>query len=308
MRYALTKDEQLFDAAEAIKGKAYYCPSCHQKVLLKKGKSYRPYFAHRCKDPALHGEGETGEHLKGKELLEHLFKDYGVQVATEAYLDKIKQRPDVLVHFSDNTKPDLAVEFQCAPLSLEKLVKRSRGYQSLGLNFVWFLGHNYRPKKRLTQQSAQFMRWSKNCGFYLIFLEPFKRRFEIIYDIQKADFLPLDYKIFYAYSIAELKCFFKTVFQIFPHELTTLQIRRQTKAITKELYYSRGRCFKVQKLLYQNRASLEEVLEKCLLKTTELPLYRGNTFWWRALCYVEEKQLSKKELAKVCYKLPFIKL
>lgn len=45
--YALDNENHLINAAEAEKGPDYFCPSCGEKMILRKGKQRRPHFAHK---------------------------------------------------------------------------------------------------------------------------------------------------------------------------------------------------------------------------------------------------------------------
>ncbi|MEQ6359502.1 competence protein CoiA family protein [Thermoanaerobacter thermohydrosulfuricus] len=45
--YAVDKEGKLHNAKEAEKGKQYYCPSCGEKVILRKGKIRTAHFAHK---------------------------------------------------------------------------------------------------------------------------------------------------------------------------------------------------------------------------------------------------------------------
>jgi len=45
--YALSSDDELCFAGDSEKGKDYYCPSCGESVILRKGKIKIHHFAHR---------------------------------------------------------------------------------------------------------------------------------------------------------------------------------------------------------------------------------------------------------------------
>lgn len=146
---AQNKNQQLILADPTLnKNQTYYCPSCHKPVHLKLGSIIRPHFAHFQNDACdVFAEGETFEHVEGKIQLSQWLKTLGLQVAIEAYLPALKQRPDLLVYTSP--KP-IALEFQCSPIPIEKVVERTRGYLEAEYEVVWILGKKFTYKNRLT--------------------------------------------------------------------------------------------------------------------------------------------------------------
>ena len=79
----------------------------------------------------------------------------GYSVQPEAYLSDLKQRPDVLV--KRQGRNDLALEYQCAPITPKRLVERSNGYRSIDERygeiyslecFAWFLFAFFRSDQR----------------------------------------------------------------------------------------------------------------------------------------------------------------
>lgn len=146
---AQNKNQQLILADPTLnKNQTYYCPSCHKPVHLKLGSIIRPHFAHFQNDACdVFAEGETFEHVEGKMQLYQWLKTLGLQVAIEAYLPALKQRPDLLVYTSP--KP-IALEFQCSPIPIEKVVERTRGYLEAEYEVIWILGKKFTYKNRLT--------------------------------------------------------------------------------------------------------------------------------------------------------------
>ena len=76
-----------------------------------------------------------------------MFTRKAVQV--EAYLPTLKQRPDLLIG-------KIAIEIQCSPLPIKRLVERTETYQTHGYQVVWILGERLVPKDKLTQLTKQF--------------------------------------------------------------------------------------------------------------------------------------------------------
>ncbi|MFC0189114.1 competence protein CoiA [Fictibacillus aquaticus] len=113
---------------------SFTCPICSCIVIPKLGSKKMWHFAHKdnedCKDDS---EKESYYHLLGKKQLFRWLKDLGNEAELEAYLPQAKQRADVLIIGK------AAIEFQCATISEELVVKRSNGYMSERLPVYWIL-------------------------------------------------------------------------------------------------------------------------------------------------------------------------
>ena len=140
MLVAMNKKELVL-AANAAAGDGYYCPACHQPVYLRRGRGKVAHFAHRPGADCAVSEGETSEHLRGKQQLFNYFQAQGLRPRLEVYLPVINQRPDILVW---RDRRLVAVEFQCSPLTVARLQARNEGYYQLGIKPVWLLGQPYR--------------------------------------------------------------------------------------------------------------------------------------------------------------------
>lgn len=136
-----TNKRELVFAQSAQPGERYYCPACRQPVRLRRGQSRVTHFAHLPGADCAVSEGETGEHLRGKQQLFRYLRAQGLQPCLEVYLPAINQRPDILVKRGRRL---VAVEFQCSPLTADRLRARNRGYAQLGIKPVWLLGCPYR--------------------------------------------------------------------------------------------------------------------------------------------------------------------
>ncbi|MDN4492295.1 competence protein CoiA [Ureibacillus aquaedulcis] len=119
------------------KTEKFYCPLCKQQLLFKIGSLKIPHFAHsslsNCEN--LFSDRESETHLKGKEQLYSLFRALELDAQLEAYLPSIQQRPDILLERTTNQP--LAIEFQCSPISIEKLMDRNNGYKREGISPIW---------------------------------------------------------------------------------------------------------------------------------------------------------------------------
>lgn len=79
-------------------------------------------------------------HVRGKQQIFNWAQAQGWQPQMEVYLSEIAQRPDVLAQI--NGQP-VALEFQCSPLSVQRLQERNDGYHRLGIAVYWLLGPTY---------------------------------------------------------------------------------------------------------------------------------------------------------------------
>lgn len=160
MLIALTANNQPFictsnlqrDQLKKIRqAERFYCPQCKEEVLLKIGSIKIPHFAHKKKSACeqAFSEGETELHLLGKEQLYQMFLRLNMNVELESYIKELSQRPDLLV--TDKQGKRYAIEFQCSPISSEKLQSRTNGYLSLQITPIWIF---LTPSKMLTYSTT----------------------------------------------------------------------------------------------------------------------------------------------------------
>lgn len=140
------------------KTKKFYCPLCKQQLLLKIGSLKIPHFAHYSRSNCENqfSERESEVHLKGKEQLYSLFKALEFDTQLEPYISSVKQRPDILLE--DNTTQRIAIEFQCSPISLERLNARNTGYKSEEILPIWIPD----TPDKITKKGVQKITLSKN--------------------------------------------------------------------------------------------------------------------------------------------------
>lgn len=122
------------------KNHQFYCPSCNQQVIIKAGTKIIPHFAHLSKVNCPSNEGGEGAyHEKGKLMLYQWLRAQNLQVNLEVYIKEINQRPDILL-IIDHRR--IAIEFQCARISIKQIQKRNKGYRQAGITPIWILGAN----------------------------------------------------------------------------------------------------------------------------------------------------------------------
>lgn len=148
-----TKAGRLVLAENASGKNGYFCPGCGEPVILRKGQHKIAHFAHRPGSKCQLGEGETAEHLLGKRQLFQWYQQQGRHVELEVYLPRVNQRPDLLLV---DGKKKVAIEFQCSPLSLQRLLERNTGYRRCGMQFHWLLGAPYQGRHLRSAKIAQF--------------------------------------------------------------------------------------------------------------------------------------------------------
>lgn len=119
----------------------FICPQCQNELDLKIGSIISAHFAHKKHSdcPSSKGGPESQYHMRGKlELYDWLQIDENViHVELEPFITDIKQRPDLLINDHQQT---LAIEYQCSPIDLNILQKRSVMYKKANIPFLWILG------------------------------------------------------------------------------------------------------------------------------------------------------------------------
>ncbi len=166
------------------KERLFFCPHCKTRVQLKIGSLKIPHFAHlttsNCE--SRFSDGETEQHLLGKEHLYQLIHQLGYQVELESLIPTLKQRPDLLVHTKDNKQ--IAIEYQCSPISDRNLSMRNNGYLSANIKTIW-IPSTPSSKKYVTtgicmlsfkKQLQQFIISRLNQN-YLMTYNPYQRKF-----------------------------------------------------------------------------------------------------------------------------------
>ncbi|MEW9674958.1 competence protein CoiA family protein [Lentibacillus sp. L22] len=195
MLQAITKDGKRVTLAPLTKTEItglkvkekFFCPICRERVIIKAGTKTIPHFAHHTKGkcPAKEG-GEGTYHEKGKLILYEWLKWQRLDVELEVYLPEIKQRPDLLVTIHQKK---IAIEYQCARISVTEVLKRNQGYQKLGIQPIWIIGANHFRRQSqhhikldhfLRQFLHQFSSHSPLTGY---FFSPDTQTFIIFQDI-----------------------------------------------------------------------------------------------------------------------------
>ena len=130
MFVALDKYGKRVHVDNACSGEEYFCPcpSCREKLIVRKGQVNIPHFAHKqntkCTDSWHEDMSEWHKYWQSIFPIE----------TQEVYKEKdgISHRADVLI---ENTKTVL--EFQHSPLSVEEFEDRNHFYNDLGYKVIW---------------------------------------------------------------------------------------------------------------------------------------------------------------------------
>ncbi|WP_217585923.1 competence protein CoiA [Lentibacillus saliphilus] len=138
--------------------KPFSCPICQQPVILKAGSKMIAHFAHRSsRDCPNQDQGEGRYHEEGKLLLyQWLRRQFSHTVLLEKWLPDIQQRPDIYLTIGER---QIAIEFQCARMSLEQIAKRNKGYQNRRITPIWILGASH--LKRIQQHHIRLSPFTK---------------------------------------------------------------------------------------------------------------------------------------------------
>ncbi|MFD1360158.1 competence protein CoiA [Lentibacillus salinarum] len=164
----------------------FFCPACRERVIARAGPKTVPHFAHNAKShcPSQEG-GEGAYHEKGKLLLYRWLQSQQLDVQLETFLPAIGQRPDILLKLHGKT---IAIEYQCARIPPEQIIRRNQGYHSQGIVPIWILGANRfnrrnRNQVRIDQFQLHFMhQFSSDFPLTLYYFCPETLRFILFQD------------------------------------------------------------------------------------------------------------------------------
>lgn len=278
MLTAQLKTGEIVQAKNADVSMKYYCPICKQLLILKSGDLRIKHFAHLNNCSLKDHEAETVEHLAGKIHLQQKFKLAGYNGNLEQYLPLLRQRPDLLLDLTSGKK--LAIEYQCAPLTVEALCQRTQGYLTHGIQCWWILGENYWLKRKITQKIAQFMRWHPNLGFYLVYYFPKYRHFRLVYQIQQADFLKISYQQFITERLSVLQCFMRK--STVPNNISSSLRIIQQRNFERACCFYQGSLFEEQIAWYEKEINFRLLGIKLFEIASNLPIFAEKQLIWQS--------------------------
>ncbi|PLR78817.1 competence protein CoiA [Bacillus sp. V3-13] len=121
------------------KREEFYCPQCHEKLILKIGTKKVYHFSHYhdgiC--TAAGSEAESLYHMEGKLNLYSWLKRQNLQPVLEHYIPEINQRADISYNYKGKR---FALEYQCSPISPKEFMERTNAYIRSNRVPLWILG------------------------------------------------------------------------------------------------------------------------------------------------------------------------
>lgn len=309
MLMALNEKNKLIQAHKKLKRKKdYYCPACNEKVYLKIGEIIQPHFAHFKKNQCeVFSEGETEEHLKGKKLLAEAFKEINKQkkldlrIEIEAYLPKLKQRPDLLVCTEDEK---YAIEFQCSSISIEDVLRRTKGYQKYGYQVIWVLGSKFTYKKKLTtfQKACMYQNIKEgNMGLFHLNVDNCQLIIRDSFLLSQDNMLTFQQKNI---DLKEIKIQKKRISKIVQPILTRTSYERKHKQLLKDQRFKRESSRIFFQLLYHNRENIQELpIELYVTMPSEWMIQTYSFEWkYRFILWLERIPKSRIITRKYLYR------
>lgn len=273
MLTAQTEQDSRIKASEAQRQQSYFCPSCREQVILKRGKRMIAHFAHRAHSTCRpFSESESQAHLVGKWQLAEYFGVSNVEL--EPYIQTLAQRPDLLLKRNDR---QLAVEYQCSSIPISRLQQRNQGYSSYGLSVLWILGENYLQKMVSVRHAEKWLQYSERLGWYLIFWQT-RQQCLIIWH-----HLSLD-------GVGNLRGWAKTSNGNQYNQQNQMSVKAIEKHIQRQiqygLYYRIPKWLKLQQFCYEHHGLLQDIPAICYQFKDAEPLICESPIIWAALMTV----------------------
>ena len=114
----------------------FYCPTCKDEVILKKGKIREDHFAHKPFVDCIYAGGESQKHYKAKRIIYTALNNYRgcTKCDIERQLDGV--RPDVSLCIG---KTYVAIEIQKSNIDIDEICRRTSQYTKLGIHILWII-------------------------------------------------------------------------------------------------------------------------------------------------------------------------
>ncbi|WP_034550770.1 competence protein CoiA [Carnobacterium funditum] len=289
---------------EEIRGRnLYYCPDCKECVFLKKGVLKVAHFSHfnqtNCR---LFSEGETKEHLQGKQILYDWFIKQGLRCELEAYLPNLNQRPDILVWV--NQTRIIAIEFQCSSMPLKRMEKRTAGYKKNGYDVFWILGSQFKLTDKITAFQRLFIYSDNQLTSSLFFLDVSKKNIYLYSNIQQKN---ITQRIVYDSYLINLDYFklsevLMMIDKIKRNSKKTKYLYQPKDLIQSHLFLNQGRMYQTpeivsfQKYIYQNGDSLISIPKEVYFKVPGQITIKTLPHFWK---YILLKWLTANKINSV---------
>jgi competence protein CoiA len=266
-------NSQLINALDADNSHHYYCPICKGKVILKKGKINIPHFAHFNHNQCMTVKNcQTNEHLLGKkQLLKFIDSD---DVKMEFYIQSIKQRPDLLWK-------QLAIEFQCSPITLQRFRQRVSGYRSIQMKSLWVLGSNYR--RNFGQKNMiKFYYYFIQLGFCMFFWDVKKCKLEMFFNCQYVNG-KLYHQVAMFTCLMDLLHYLRQSHQINSYHSSLKQTINEITHIRNNLFYKDKLTLKIQEFCYLKHHCVDGSPLICHKTSVVNPLVGSKYLYWKII-------------------------
>ncbi|PEC21929.1 competence protein CoiA [Bacillus cereus] len=266
----------------------FFCVACGKEVLMKLGKQKSWHFAHKKVDSCLaFYEAESIYHRHGKELLYRWLKRQNFHVDIEHYLSEIQQRPDIFV---ERDGRNIAIEYQCANISVEQLYKRTYSYWQASIQVIWIIGGN-----QLKKQSAYWMKFSSLLAFSL---QSYPQPFLIFFCPKQKSFMKCAFITPFSTNVS----FSHTIY--LPSDTTTFEMLFSSVPFQKEKigqeWKKRKNYFRqnalpiwnynyksLLRLLYQYKCTPASFPSEIGVPLPSLFAFQTNPFIWKAFIYMK---------------------
>lgn len=268
----------------------FFCPACHEQVIVKAGTEVVPHFAHQVNSHCTsHKGGESEYHMKGKLLLKRWLKRQHIPVVLEPFLQSINQIPDLLIQLHDRK---IAIEFQCARIPIKEIQQRNKAYKNSGIVPLWILG------KKLLKMSYNLLHISP---FIMQFIHQFNEDVptvlyffcpETLYMYKVSDlYLSSKRRAFYKMEHKQLflmtfKQFLtvkrlnkKKLYKLWANQLRQFRLRQRHRAYGDELAW--------RTWLYKKRIAIDQLPSFIYLPTELQQLMTVPPWNWQSRLYFD---------------------
>ncbi|WP_423189704.1 competence protein CoiA [Alkalibacterium sp. f15] len=284
MFIAIDKQHNIIKASDYRNNKEYFCPACKEELIFKNGSIYQSHFSHKNNsDCQTFSEGETPEHMEGKLLLYKWFKKEKIEVQLEAFLPALKQRPDLLI---DNKGTNIAIEYQCSPISKETIISRTRGYNINGYNVFWILGQKLKVLEKINTKHFSYISTDSRERYYLFQLDQKRRRLEIL-----SDFSGSQSELHYTIKSVSVSSTLKDVFGDSVNKERSVHDNKKNKEEQKEYLYQRS-FYKHEKsrfffeLMYKSGLSVESLPDSIFCIVRSEWMIATFSYQWKLLMLI----------------------
>lgn len=247
----------VYQNKKKLNSEKYRCPNCYKKVILVISESKCAFFKHVANYQKK--QGEKAEHRESKRLLKTAFTAIGFDAKTEIPLAEGGLRADVLV------SPKLALEIQCAPISLEEFNHRHNLYKTIGVLDLWIVGKRHYLKEKIISTQLLFFRENENWGNYYLEINPKKEILCLKYHVVQE---PVTNILHYQRICFKLDDIGIKNFWNFKPKQTTyeLKINDQVHYLKKQITQKTHFGLKIAEKLYNQHITIDELPKELFSK------------------------------------------